>query len=217
MDKSTYTNENACDNIDDSQENHAESSKQTPGHLSLRENFRRLVAEEKRTTSRAEQQFDLPPKSKEFSSPVKGKTNKTHYRSREYKECKRKSKSFSNSDDDFTSYSSRPKTSSSSRRAYVPRSNIIKIDTPGDKDKLKSFNDFQEDLFQMDEETKTFICPVPECGKDFPSLSRIKRHYIIHTDIKPFVCKNKECDKRFSRKDNMLQHYRMHCPYTRHH
>lgn len=78
---------------------------------------------------------------------------------------------------------------------------------------LKSFNDFDETLFQLNEETKKFKCPHPDCDKEFPSLSRIKRHFIIHTDIKPFKCENPGCNKTFSRKDNMLQHYRVHCPY----
>lgn len=79
---------------------------------------------------------------------------------------------------------------------------------------LKSFNDFDDSIFQFDEETKKYFCPKPGCDKAFPSLSRIKRHYIIHTDIKPFRCENPGCNKRFSRKDNMLQHFRVHCPYT---
>lgn len=79
---------------------------------------------------------------------------------------------------------------------------------------FKSFNDFDEELFRMDQTTKTFNCPWSTCNKSFPSLSRIKRHYIIHTDIKPFKCLNEECSREFSRKDNMLQHCRVHCPYT---
>lgn len=79
---------------------------------------------------------------------------------------------------------------------------------------LKSFNDFDESMFKFNENTKKYKCPHPDCDKEFPSLSRIKRHFIIHTDIKPFKCENPECDKTFSRKDNMLQHSRVHCPYN---
>lgn len=79
---------------------------------------------------------------------------------------------------------------------------------------FKSFNDFDEDIFKFDQATKMYICPRNDCDKAFPSLSRIKRHYIIHTDIKPFKCLNPGCFRRFSRKDNMLQHCRVHCQYA---
>ncbi|ORD94855.1 Z561 [Enterospora canceri] len=104
----------------------------------------------------------------------------------------------------------RKSTSSSSRP-----SDVIKVEPPKNSENVKSFNDFDEKIFEMDETRGMFVCPVSGCEKEFPSLSRIKRHYIIHTDIKPFKCKNKDCDRRFSRKDNMLQHYRTHCPYTK--
>lgn len=104
-----------------------------------------------------------------------------------------------------------PKKANSSSK----NSEVVKVEPPAGSSGIKTFNDFNESIFKMDE-SGIFRCPVPECAKEFPSLSRIKRHYIIHTDIKPFKCKNKECERRFSRKDNMLQHYRMHCPYTRH-
>jgi len=85
-----------------------------------------------------------------------------------------------------------------------------------DQANFKSFNDFDEDIFKLDMESKLYICPWNGCDKSFPSLSRIKRHYIIHTDIKPFKCLNQGCNRRFSRKDNMLQHYRVHCPFASH-
>ena len=75
-------------------------------------------------------------------------------------------------------------------------------------------NDFDETIFNYNSDTKLFYCPWEGCGKSFPSLSRIKRHYIIHTKLKPFKCLNKGCIRRFSRKDNMLQHYRVHCPFA---
>ncbi|KAM0688280.1 hypothetical protein COBT_000465 [Conglomerata obtusa] len=73
--------------------------------------------------------------------------------------------------------------------------------------------DFKDELFIDYEhpENKDYICPEPECKKTFPSLSRAKRHYIVHTGHKPYKCLNPECPKSFSRKDNMLQHYNKHC------
>jgi uncharacterized Zn-finger protein len=78
----------------------------------------------------------------------------------------------------------------------------------------KLANDFDESIFNYNLENKLFYCPWEGCDKSFPSLSRIKRHYIIHTKLKPFKCLNKGCIRRFSRKDNMLQHYRVHCPFA---
>lgn len=78
----------------------------------------------------------------------------------------------------------------------------------------KAANDFDESIFNYSQQSKLFYCPWEGCGKSFPSLSRIKRHYIIHTKLKPFRCLNKGCIRRFSRKDNMLQHYRVHCPFA---
>lgn len=62
---------------------------------------------------------------------------------------------------------------------------------------------------------KLFKCIYPDCRKAFPSLSRMRRHYIIHTGAKPFKCLNAECPKSFSRRDNMIQHYKGHCIYTK--
>jgi uncharacterized Zn-finger protein len=59
--------------------------------------------------------------------------------------------------------------------------------------------------------TKVFECPKPGCFTELPSLSRIKRHYLIHTNLKPFKCPNPTCGKWFSRKDNMTQHFKTHC------
>ena len=157
-----------------------------------RENLRRIALKEKSDLSNSEQIFDTPAKQDyEVSKSITG--NKEE----EYSESSEKYE----------------KRSSSNRRSSSK--DVIKIDPPIGTDNLKSFNDFDESIFVLDEKRQTYICPVPECGKEFPSLSRIKRHYIIHTDLKPFKCKNKECNRRFSRKDNMLQHYRMHCPYTK--
>lgn len=61
---------------------------------------------------------------------------------------------------------------------------------------------------------KAYRCIFHGCEKEFPSLSRMRRHYIIHTGVKPFKCINKECTKSFSRRDNMIQHYKAHCIYS---
>lgn len=98
-------------------------------------------------------------------------------------------------------------------RPDAPYSRAINPDVVYDKE-VRSFNDFDENIFHMNPRSKMYVCAAPGCSKEFPSLSRIKRHYIIHTSIKPFKCLNKQCNRTFSRKDNMLQHYRVHCPYS---
>ncbi|ELQ76583.1 Zn-finger [Trachipleistophora hominis] len=74
-----------------------------------------------------------------------------------------------------------------------------------------------DDIFKVEYENdnKMYYCPKKNCGKNFPSLSRVKRHYIVHTGKKPYKCLNPDCKKSFSRKDNMLQHYRNHCTMSR--
>jgi len=78
-----------------------------------------------------------------------------------------------------------------------------------------------DDEFEVDFPTTTvhgqkmFKCVFQGCLKVFPSLSRMRRHYIIHTGAKPFKCINAGCPKTFSRRDNMIQHYKGHCTYTK--
>jgi hypothetical protein len=81
--------------------------------------------------------------------------------------------------------------------------------------KIESFADFSDSLFnyRIVDDVKSFICPHPGCKMELPSMSRIKRHYIVHTKLKPFKCLNVNCGKKFSRKDNMLQHFRIHCEH----
>lgn len=107
-------------------------------------------------------------------------------------------------------YLAEPKT----KITRAKREICAEVDSDADQSSFKSFNDFDEDIFKFDLNNKMYTCPWDGCDKTFPSLSRIKRHYIIHTDIKPFKCQNPGCDRRFSRKDNMLQHYRVHCPFA---
>lgn len=94
------------------------------------------------------------------------------------------------------------------------RASEIAVDHDSANSNFRNYNDLDENIFVLDPISKTYYCPWDSCDKSFPSLSRIKRHYIIHTDIKPFKCLNKGCNRDFSRKDNMLQHCRVHCPYA---
>lgn len=196
--KSSKLNENIYTDSNDSfSKNYINNNSSRQSLIQLtREKFRQLAINENIKYNRV-------PNKKEIEFPIPVKENITI------------PKSIDTSYDSSTSIETmKPKNYKcfSSNRT----SDIIKISLPEGAENVKSFNDFSESIFLLDPQKNTYMCPVQGCNKEFPSLSRIKRHYIIHTDIKPFKCKNKECNRRFSRKDNMLQHYRMHCPYTYH-
>lgn len=88
---------------------------------------------------------------------------------------------------------------------------IIVEGLSNENEAFESFADFSDDMFssKIKNDVRVFCCAFPTCDVELPSLSRIKRHYLVHTNFKPFKCL--KCSKRFSRKDNMLQHYRTHC------
>lgn len=99
-------------------------------------------------------------------------------------------------------------------RKKAPRKSIVLIDSlSNEEEAIESFADFPDSMFasKTKNNTRVFCCANKECEVELPSLSRIKRHYLVHTSLKPFKCLNQKCDKRFSRKDNMLQHFRTHC------
>ncbi|AFN82994.1 putative transcriptional activator [Encephalitozoon romaleae SJ-2008] len=93
---------------------------------------------------------------------------------------------------------------------------ISQEDSDSRREKIESFADFETSMFPYKSKNgiKSYICPYEGCTMELPTLSRIKRHYIVHTKLRPFKCLNKDCNKRFSRKDNMLQHYKIHCSYS---
>lgn len=173
--------------------------------LNSRENFRRIAEKEKRYITTSEQEFDLPPK-KVLLSVNKNIRNRKIRTNRQV---------FLNTTSTETGSEKKSSSTSSGRKSTSNRPPVLKIDVPQEIEKITSFNDLPDDLFTYDEKKHLFPCPVDGCTAEFPSLSRIKRHYHIHTGIKKFKCKNKECDRTFNRKDNMMQHYRSHCSYTK--
>lgn len=56
--------------------------------------------------------------------------------------------------------------------------------------------------------TKSYICPIPACSRQFKRLEHLKRHVRTHTQERPYLCDC--CDKRFSRSDNLAQHRKTH-------
>ncbi|WUR03520.1 zinc finger C2H2 domain-containing protein [Vairimorpha necatrix] len=101
------------------------------------------------------------------------------------------------------------------RRSYKKIENIEKI-LP-ENETIQSFTDFPDDLFttKVRNGVTVFCCADDDCDMELPSLTRIKRHYLVHTNLKPFKCLNKHCNKRYSRRDNMLHHYKSHCKHNR--
>ena len=54
--------------------------------------------------------------------------------------------------------------------------------------------------------TKNFLCPFPECGKNFHRNEHLKRHLTTHTGEKSFRCE--WCEISFNRADGLIQHQR---------
>ncbi|WUR02126.1 uncharacterized protein VNE69_01065 [Vairimorpha necatrix] len=56
---------------------------------------------------------------------------------------------------------------------------------------IRSYSEFPNSMFATVDRNgvKMFCCAKADCDVEFRTISQIKRHYLIHTDLKPIKCK----------------------------
>ncbi|KAK3317110.1 hypothetical protein B0T19DRAFT_5291 [Cercophora scortea] len=82
----------------------------------------------------------------------------------------------------------------------------------------KPFRNQSKLKYHVERHTRPYICPDPECGKDFGSKGDLERHIgSVHPARAPpgsltrYVCWEEECDGRtFPRRDNFKEHMKVH-------
>ncbi len=81
--------------------------------------------------------------------------------------------------------------------------------------KIQSVNDslpvagqkdqYEDPQSQMNKDTRlNHICA--ECGKGFPSQSKLQRHSVVHTKERPFVCNVDGCGRAYTQKGTLDDH-----------
>ncbi|PJF20042.1 DNA-binding protein creA [Paramicrosporidium saccamoebae] len=62
--------------------------------------------------------------------------------------------------------------------------------------------------------SRSFCCPIPDCGRAFFRDEHLQRHIRVHTGEKPFECDYPGCTSRFSRIDELQRHVKTHSRVT---
>jgi len=73
-----------------------------------------------------------------------------------------------------------------------------------------SFSIVEEEL-REEEDKRSFICPAPDCQREFTSKRNLVDHFRgHHQGAKPHVCEHAGCGKSFLRPAHLLIHNRIH-------
>ncbi|KAK3933818.1 hypothetical protein QBC46DRAFT_431062 [Diplogelasinospora grovesii] len=66
------------------------------------------------------------------------------------------------------------------------------------------------ELLENGPTTRPFQCDWQSCGKSFMDITRLQRHYRIHTNERPYPCTTPGCGKSFIQRGALTVHIRTH-------
>src|SRR5688500_11166738 len=56
----------------------------------------------------------------------------------------------------------------------------------------------------------TYLCSQIDCKATFPSLRRLKKHQVFHSDVRPFICDRADCLMSFKARHHLKRHEKTH-------